>query len=265
MKLAAIYNVFDGEENLQNSINSIRDNVDLIIVIYQKISNFGIKHKKNIEEILKKIQFINIIQEYDTNFYKLPWENEINKRVMGCKIALENKCTHFLYMDCDENYDFQNFKEAKKQIENNVYDSSACEIVDYYKFKNLIIEDSISYVPFIHELKKGITRFSLNLGYPVLVDNTRKCGPTENFKLFKKEEIVMNHYSWIRDDIEQKLINWTGRHSFLNFINLILEEYNNFKITDKLVRLETGLLVPESLTKKIILPYNFKPVNTRII
>ena len=39
-KLAAIYNVFDGEENLQSSIDSIRKNVDIIIVVQQQVSNF---------------------------------------------------------------------------------------------------------------------------------------------------------------------------------------------------------------------------------
>ncbi len=265
MKLAAIYNVFDGEENLKNSISSIRKNVDLIVVVYQEISNFGIKHKKNVKEILKKIEDIDVLIKYDTPLNKNPWENEFLKRVAGCRIALENNCTHFLYMDCDENYDYEQFKEAKEQIEKKSYDSSACEIIDFYKFNNLAIEDSTNYVPFIHELKKGNTKFGLNLNYPILVDNTRKCNPNNNFYLFPSEKIVMKHFSWIREDIEQKLLNWTGRHSYNNFLSLLLEEYHKFQITDKLVRLETGLIVPESLIKKIIIPYKFKILKTRII
>ena len=41
MKLGVSYNVFDGEELLESSIKSIRDNVDHISVVYQTISNFG--------------------------------------------------------------------------------------------------------------------------------------------------------------------------------------------------------------------------------
>ncbi len=41
MKLAAIYNVWDGVELLKHSIASIKQDVDLIIIVYQDISNFG--------------------------------------------------------------------------------------------------------------------------------------------------------------------------------------------------------------------------------
>ena len=35
MKLGAAYNVFDGEELLENSIVSIRPEVDYVVVVYQ--------------------------------------------------------------------------------------------------------------------------------------------------------------------------------------------------------------------------------------
>ena len=39
MKLGIAYNLFDGEELLVDSIKSIRNSVDYIIVIYQQVSN----------------------------------------------------------------------------------------------------------------------------------------------------------------------------------------------------------------------------------
>lgn len=41
MKVGISYNLFDGEELLESSIKSIRDNVDYISVVYQTVSNFG--------------------------------------------------------------------------------------------------------------------------------------------------------------------------------------------------------------------------------
>ena len=39
--LGVSYNVFDGEEHLENSILCIRENVDFICVVYQVTSNYG--------------------------------------------------------------------------------------------------------------------------------------------------------------------------------------------------------------------------------
>ena len=41
MKLAAIYNVWDGVELLRGSMESVKDGVDLFIIVYQNVSNIG--------------------------------------------------------------------------------------------------------------------------------------------------------------------------------------------------------------------------------
>ena len=41
MRLGVAYNLFDGEELIEYSIKSIRNNVDFICIIWQKISNHG--------------------------------------------------------------------------------------------------------------------------------------------------------------------------------------------------------------------------------
>jgi len=262
-KLAAIYNVFDSEELLQESIDNIRSHVDLIIVIYQKISNFGINHLIDIEQYLKTIKGIDIIQLYDTDMSIPPWKNELAKRVSGCRIALLNECTHFLHVDCDEMYDQKKFKDAKTIIYENNCDSSACSIVDYYKFKYVKIdEEKLSYVPFIHKLTKGSTQFGLDLTYPVIVDKTRITNPTNSFYLFNKDELVMNHYSWIRKDVRSKLLNSTARHSYDFFLEILVKEFDNYKIGDKLIKLETGLVVPKNILSIINIPYGYKNITT---
>lgn len=265
MKLAAVYNVFDGLELLEKSINSIRKEVDLIIIVYQTISNFNIKSDIDVESILKEIKTIDILHKYDTNFNYPPYKNELIKRTTGCKIALENNCTHFLHVDCDELYDTQQFKNAKNIIIENDFDSSVCEIVDYYKYDDLqVVSQFSSYVPFIHKLQKGITKFGNSIEYPVVVDATRKCNPVDKFILFKKQDLIMHHLSWIRKDIKIKLLNSTARHSYNSFLDLIVEEFNNFQKNDKLVKLETGLLVPLSLMQKYKIGYQYINMHTNV-
>jgi len=41
MKLAAIYNVWDGVELLHGSIECIKDHVNQIIIVWQNVSNIG--------------------------------------------------------------------------------------------------------------------------------------------------------------------------------------------------------------------------------
>lgn len=266
MKLAAVYNVFDSEELLEESILSIREQVDLVIVVFQQVSNFGLQHKIDLKKFLKNIKSIDICHEYEVDLSKPCYIHELQKRVIGAKIALDNGCTHFLHMDCDENYDSESFKKCKKIIEDEQIDSSCCEIIDYYKFRNLkIVSNEPLYVPFIHKLQKGITKFGLEMKYPLIVDKTRKTLPVDNFKLFKTDEVVMHHYTWIRKDPLSKLMNSTARHSYDFFIKDIVEEFEKFSINDGICRLATNILVPESVTKRVMIPYGFKKVQTEII
>jgi hypothetical protein len=41
LKLSVIYNVFDGVELLRGSMLCMKDHVDLFIIVYQDVSNFG--------------------------------------------------------------------------------------------------------------------------------------------------------------------------------------------------------------------------------
>ena len=55
MKLGVSYNIFDGEELLENSIKSIRENVDYISVVYQEVSNFGNPCDENLIPLLNDL------------------------------------------------------------------------------------------------------------------------------------------------------------------------------------------------------------------
>ena len=63
MKLGACYNVFDGEELLESSILSIKDNVDYVVVVYQSISNFGQQCDKGLVPLLKRLKNEGLVHE----------------------------------------------------------------------------------------------------------------------------------------------------------------------------------------------------------
>jgi len=133
MKLAAIYNVFDGEELLEFSINSIRKQVDLIIVVYQVISNFGDKNLQLEDYLtdLKTKKIIDTLIPYKPQLDKKPQFNEIEKRVSGALEALNEKCSHIIHMDSDELYDDLQFDSAKQYLAKNSILSSVCPIYNY--------------------------------------------------------------------------------------------------------------------------------------
>ncbi len=63
MKLGISYNIFDGEELLENSIRSIRENVDYISVVYQEISNFGNPCNGNLVSLINKLKTEGLVDE----------------------------------------------------------------------------------------------------------------------------------------------------------------------------------------------------------
>ena len=62
-KYGICYNIFDGEELLEDSILQIRDVVDYISVVYQTESYWGNKCSENLIETLNKLKNEELIDE----------------------------------------------------------------------------------------------------------------------------------------------------------------------------------------------------------
>ena len=239
MKLAAVYSVFDSEELLPYSISSIRDLVDEIIIVYQTVSNCGNTHpNESFVSFISELGVDNLVlyQPSITNHPHNAELNERNKRGIGCKHAMNLGCTHFVFVDCDEFYDREQFIQAKKQIIDNDYDSSACQMATYYKSPTYrLTPNEEYYVPFITKLQPGVTQLANFPDYPVLADPSRKSFPWNNFKKFERSELEMHHFTMVRKDIELKFKNHstlsTRRYSFEQLVS----DFNNFKPGDKLV------------------------------
>lgn len=235
MKLGVIYNVFDGLELLPYSLKNIREVAHHITVVYQLISNRGNSSSIDIEKILSDLKESGLIDSiilYEQNLYEQnvsPRYNELTKRQLGLDKIIETDCTHVLCMDVDELYDITQFKMCQAIVLENNYDSSACKMNTYYKEPIYRLDPKESYyVPWIFKIDRGNPDFKIGSTFPVPADNTRTL-PTNKFIQFRAEYIEMEHYSWVRKNIEEKINN-----SSIDIKNdpIILSRYNDWEYGD---------------------------------
>lgn len=209
MKLGVIFNVFDGMELFPYAVSSVRPHCDYITVIYQTTSNRGNTTSTDVKGIIKNLLDFGMIDnsiEYIPSQY-LGAPNEIDKRNHGLDSLRSVRCTHLLCMDVDEFYDDEQFKANKKVIEEGNFDASACQMSTYYHDPIYRLEPKEEYyVPWICKMQNTP---DFKFGYPsfpVLVDPTRKL-PHSSCKIFERSELEMHHFSWVRNDIDEKIRN----------------------------------------------------------
>jgi len=210
MKLAAIYNVWDGVELLYGSMKCLKDEVDIFILVWQDVSNFGERYNPMDDFKVPDFGCEVLLVKYEPRRY-CGTENEILKRNLGLQYAKEEGCTHFLHLDCDEYY--ENFGGMKQQFLASGAKGSVCKIMTYFKKPTLRLEAPDNYyVPFIHELKEST--FAGAKYYPYYVDPTRKIQINDVcLNLYNTElmDAPMHHYSWVRKDIERKARNSSAK------------------------------------------------------
>lgn len=230
MKIGVSYNLFDGEELLENSIKSIRENVDYISVVYQTESNFGNPCDEGLVPLLEKLQNDGLIDElflYKPTLNRGGHYNEIRKRNLGLYISEGAGCTHHMAMDSDEFYTDEQFKFMKGEMLKGDFDSSACQMTTYYKDSKYRLDPKEEYyvtLPF--KIRQGV-EFVMGALYPVLVDPTRRMEPG-NYRIFTREEIEMHHMSYVRKDIRKKLQNSSASPNFKN-IDKIVDYFNKWE------------------------------------
>lgn len=254
--------VFDCEELLESSIKSIRDNVDYIVVVYQKISNFGQKCNPFLEKLLNDLVQRKLVDEIvlykpkkfsveerrellspkplqkevaglDIRCIEDQFFNELSKRDIGRQKCLENGCTHFMSMDSDEYYLDEQFKEAKKLILENDYDSTFCYMRTFFRepIYEYLPVDELNSVPFIYKCTKDL-KFKLASGYNfIVVDPTRRIEGIAKPYIFKRSELEMYHMSLVRKNMRQKVNNVSNKANYINHSDF-LERWNNWKIED---------------------------------
>jgi hypothetical protein len=236
MKLGVSYTIFDGEELLEGSINTIREHVDYISVVYQTVSNFGNESDVNLLPLLKELESKGLIDEL--HYYKPKVEkgghyNEIRKRNIGLALSLYNNCTHHMSMDSDEYYDSSEFLKLKNDIIENDYDASFCKMLTYYKSWDYYLDPPEEYyVSLIYKINNS-SEYVFGSYCPVLVDPTRVMNNIKHYVIYSRDDIQMHHGSYIRKDIRKKLENSSASVNFKNEIDDIVNYFNNWEYPNK--------------------------------
>ena len=236
MKLGVSYNLFDGEELLEGSIKSIRDNVDYISVVYQTISNFNNPCDEGLVPLLEDLKergLIDTLYHYQTDMTLHCSTNEMTKRNIGLKFSKENGCTHHMSLDSDEFYTDEQLKFAKKTMEDGDFDSSACKLITYYKTDGYKFEPNeewyVSLIFKINDREYSVIEDikDLNLWNKLLVDPTRRMNPG-NCKIFSRDEVEMHHMSHVRKDLRKKYNNSSAKQNFGNKVEGWVNFHNKF-------------------------------------
>jgi hypothetical protein len=237
MKLAAIYNVWDGDELLEGSIKQIRDHVDVVIVVWQDVSNHGEYYKPTLP-----IELIDRTWHFWDPKPSSPMISETHKRQVGIRMAAAEGCTHFILMDCDEYYEPEAFASAKALIQFRRPTSTVVKLKTYYKLPTYQVDGFDTYfVPFICEITPNIKCGNFaTFGF--------YCDPTRQVNsgfasLIPEDVCFMHHYSWIRRDIGRKLNNSSAKINFESKIPALLEEYNKATIGSEISWYEGRKLV----------------------
>lgn len=239
--LALTINAFDASEMLESLISEIIDQVDYIVAIYQDRSYCGNPIDPiDMEELqrLKGIGLINELVKFEPDFSKPHREQETVKRNMGITMMREKGFSHILNIDADEFYDPDQFREAKRQINENGWPITYWSYVNYYKdFEHYLVYPFRPFVPGIHS-----TYFNYTFQGPAPgpTDPTRRIYNPMNIgtHLFPDEVIRMAHAAWIRKNIRKKLENWSAKGHFKpELIERAVYQFENWKEGDPAIML----------------------------
>ena len=232
------YNVFDGVELLEDSINHIRDIVDHISIVFQSRSYWGNELTQKEIDIVKDLHDKGLVDDlhYFQNNDKIAiHQNQINKRNLGIELAKKAGCTHYMTVDCDEFYVPSEFQMLVDFHRENPELVSYLPLIAYYKDTKYMI-NPVNYMDgdlFVSGFFP--VQYNLVMNYPlgIKVDPTRKVGVELSLvRQFKKYQIKMHHLSYVRADIFQKIDNAPSKLRYgdrPDFFNSIAEHYNNFE------------------------------------
>jgi len=232
-KLAYNINAFDASELLETALSEIRDELDYVTAIWQARSYCGNKmDPEDMEELqrLKKIGLIDELIEFKGDSSKPHRQQETDKRNMGITMMRERGFSHVMSVDADELYDKDQFREAKRQINENGWPITYWSYVNYYKdFDHYLVYPFRPFVPGIHST---YFTYTFNGPAPGPTDPTRRIFNPMNIGtyLFPDEVIRMCHGAWVRKNIRKKLENWSAKDHFNQaLIEKAVERFNNWK------------------------------------
>jgi len=223
MKLGICYNLFDGYELLEYSLENSWKYADYCCVVVQELSNTGRRIdtgalRKTLNRLAGRIDHVKY---YSPKLSLDPVRNEVIKRNIGLELCRSAGCTHFITSDVDEFYDPDQVARAKFIIEREGFDACACQMLEYYgDTSHCFKTDDSFYVSFI--FKVSDRNFVFAAPFPVNIDPTRRI---ESFKvkIFRRDELQLHHLTYVRRSLYDK---------FMNSSNLRVKNERNIRMVD---------------------------------
>jgi hypothetical protein len=239
MKLAACFTVFNGLELLEKAIQQIEDHVDEIIVCHQIVSNKGNKSDsvhKFIWDLHTRTMYSNkwSFIQFHPDLSKNTKENERNKHQQMIDYARQLSCTHFFLAATDHFYSPDEFVFGKNTCQVHDYDVTFTKMYTYYKHPTWQLTPIENYyMPFIMKLKPD-TKISKVPVYPVVVDPSVQVNTiSDHFYIFEEKDLMLHHYSMIRQDIRDKFKNAAASIRWMkDQVDRFIDEYENYDLKE---------------------------------
>lgn len=230
MKLAAIFTVFNGTELLRGAIEQIYPYVDRILISYQNISNRGetdssMPHRFN--DIISKGKIYTLKFEPDLN--QSTKENERRKLNAAIQDIKRNNFTHFILLACDHYYLGKEFLDAK--IKADKYDVTLTNMYTYFKNPEWQLTPIENYqMPFICRIYPN-TEVSMQEYKGFRTDPSVRISTRNKVYCFTESEIMLHHYSMVRNDIADKFNNAAASIIWKpEMLMTYYSEYNDYDI-----------------------------------
>jgi hypothetical protein len=179
---------------------------------------------------------VDNIVEIELDMKKAPREQETDKRNILIQDAEDHGCSHCLVIDSDEYYTKKAFDYGLQKIDENDYEITYCQYVNYYHDYMHYLKYPFDKGMFVPWVTKTCYRHKFDS-----TDFNRPSDPTRRFltgvksvngqmvplekkaeyHIFEWNEVKMHHLSWIRADIRKKLNCWSSKTVFKNHDDLI--------------------------------------------
>lgn len=253
-KLGLCIIAFEGTEHLYNIISELRQSVDYVSIGLQRVSYHGDKISNiDLQEILRLRDedcIVDNIIEVELDITKAPRVQETDKRNILIQDAEDHGCSHAIVIDSDEYYTKKSFEDACRKIDENNYEITYCQYVNYYHdYTHYLVYPFKKgmYVPFVTKTKYrhqfDCTDFTLPSdptrrfvrpyqGTETVIGKDGKTHKVKNYTVqnhvFEWNEVKMHHLSWLRADIRKKLNMWSSKKCFENYNDLIDRAVQSF-------------------------------------
>lgn len=212
-KLGITYSLFDGEELLEASLQSVRSSAHYINVVYQSTSWHGEPVEACLYDLLLSFKEKKLIDEiifFEPDALKTSIDNELFKRNIGVQAVRKAKCNYLLVMDVDEFYHAEEIQWAKEKILKHNYDTTFCFHRNYVNTPQYQQKEIANYaIPFISQLTSQ-RRLCTQSNAPIVVDPTRCLNHIKHPYIFMYDVVVCHHMSWVRKNLLKKFRNATN-------------------------------------------------------